>query len=122
MKITWITLRVRDLDASKKFYGELLGMEQSRAFETPDGRQFTFFTDGQGMEVELICGGPCKVKEKGLRNPMVSFGFQTEAYESILAAAQKGGLDVNGPLVLGGHMECFFVEDPDGFQVQVIKA
>ena len=122
MKISWITLRVRDLDASKKFYGELFGMEQSRAFETPDGRQFTFFTDGQGMEVELICGGPCKVKEKGLRNPMGSFGFQTEAYESILAAAQKGGLDVNGPLVLGGHMECFFVEDPDGFQVQVIKA
>ena len=40
----------------------------------------------------------------------------------ILAAAQKGGLDVNGPLVLGGHMECFFIEDPDGFQVQVIKA
>ena len=37
-------------------------------------------------------------------------------------AAKKGGLDVNGPLVLGGHMECFFVEDPDGFQVQVIKA
>ena len=37
MKISWITLRVKNLEASKKFYGELLGMEQSRAFETPDG-------------------------------------------------------------------------------------
>ena len=62
MKISWITLRVKNLEASKKFYGELLGMEQSRAFETPDGRQFAFFTDGNGMEVELIGGGPCKVQ------------------------------------------------------------
>ena len=122
MKISWITLKVKNLEASKKFYGELLGMEQSRAFETLDGRQFAFFTDGNGMEVELIGGGPCKVKEKGLQNPQVSFGFQTDAYESILAAAQKAGLNVNGPTVLGGQLECFFVEDPDGFTVQVIKA
>ena len=122
MKISWMTLNVKNLEASKKFYGELLGLEQSRAFETPDGRQFAFFTDGNGMEVELIGGGPCKVKEKGLANPQVSFGFQTEAYETILETAKKAGLNVNGPTVLGGHMECFFVEDPDGFTVQVIKA
>ena len=122
MKISWMTLKVKNLEASKKFYGELLGLEQSRAFETPDGRQFAFFTDGNGMEVELIGGGPCKVKEKGLANPQVSFGFQTERYEEILTAAQAGGLNVNGPTVLGKGMECFFVEDPDGFTVQVIKA
>lgn len=122
MKISWITLKVKNLEASKKFYGELLGMEQSRAFETPDGRQFAFFTDGNGMEIELIGGGPCKVKGMGLQNPQISFGFQTEAYETILETAKKAGLSVNGPTVLGGNLECFFVEDPDGLSVQVMKA
>ena len=122
MKISWITLKVRNLEASKKFYGELLGLEQSRGFEAPDGRQFAFFTDGNGMELELIGGGPCKVKEGGLRNPQVSFGFQTDHYDEILETAQKGGLEVNGPTLLGGNLEAFFVEDPDGFSVQVMRA
>ena len=121
MKISWITLRVKDLEASKAFYGGLLGMEHSRAFGKPDGPQFAFFTDGNGMEVELMQSAKQPAGDKAYAGVPVSFGFQTDAYEDILAKATEAGLNVRGPMMLGGHLEAFFVEDPDGFSVQVMK-
>ena len=58
MKISWITLRVRDLDASKKFYGELLGMEQSRAFEAPDSSRSS--RTGRGWKWNSSAAAPAR--------------------------------------------------------------
>ena len=126
MNISWVTLRVKNLAASKQFYGALLGMEQSRAFGEPDGPQFVFYTDGNGTEVELIEGME-PVVDLSLKGMPVSLGFKTSAYDEILEKAKAGGMEIRGPvalkgpLVLGGRLECFFLEDPDGFCVQVMR-
>ena len=118
MRINWITLRIVDMEASKKFYGEFLGMETARTFDSPEGMHFAFFQAENGMQVELIEGNRT---EAGGADPNVSLGVAAADYDRLLARARETGILTAGPMLLGGHLECFFVKDPDGNSVQVAR-
>ena len=116
MKFNWITLHVKDMDRSAAFYGDYLGMKLAREFTQPGGRHFKFFEADNGMQVELISGDTQTVSASAL-----SLGVAVPDYDALLAKAREGGFIAGEPVVLGGHLECFFALDPDGVRLQIAR-
>lgn len=118
MKANWMTIHVKDLEVSKAFYVDYLGMELEREF-SPDGeRVIAFLKAGDGFEIELMqhrdpaMAAVCKG---------VSLGITCSNYEELLETAEKRSMITMGPMVVGGHLHCFFVSDPDGVGIQILK-
>ena len=121
-------IRVMDLDKSMDFYTRHLGMRELRRTDFPDGR-FTLAFLGYGEESETT------VIE------LTHNWDQTEPYEhgaafghlaiavpdvyAVCAALQGEGVSVPrqpGPMKFGGgqtHMA--FIEDPDGYRIELIQ-
>jgi lactoylglutathione lyase len=118
MKYCWCTIMVRDLDASLAFYQNVLGLKIGRRFQSPDGADIVFLSDGDSAEVELIRNEKAvKYEGRGL-----SLGFQTPNLADAMAAVKAKGIEiVRGPIKVGGGTEFFYVRDPDGVEIQIVS-
>lgn len=120
-------LRVGDLDRSVKFYTELLGMRELRRRDVPEGKYtLVFLGYGQGnaegqAEIELTYN--YGVEKYDLGN---AFGHLAIGVPDVKAACEKvraGGGKVTrepGPVKFGTTVIAF-VEDPDGYKIELIE-
>ena len=126
MRILHTMIRVGDLDRSIRFYTEVLGMSLLRRHEYPEGR-FTLAFVGYALEseaaaIELTWNWDTKGYDLGT-------GFGHVALEVPDAAAacaeiqRRGGKVVRpaGPMKHGTTIIAF-VEDPDGYRIELIQA
>ena len=125
MRILHTMLRVGDLDRSIAFYTEVLGMKLLRRQDYPDGR-FTLAFVGYGEESEtavLELTHNWDTKSYDLGN---GFGHVAIAVPDAAAACsairQRGGKVVReaGPMKHGTTVIAF-VEDPDGYKIELIQ-
>ena len=119
MVINWITIKVDDYNKSKEFYRGFLGMKLEREFSPNDSMTIAFFEADNGMKIELIYD-----KNLNLEFPLnngISIGICPLNYDELLHKSQEKNLISNGPIVLGDSMECFFINDPNGVGIQIIK-
>lgn len=125
MRILHTMLRVGDLDRSIKFYTEVLGMNVLRRNDYPDGK-FTLAFVGYGSEedgavIELTYNWGVESYELG-----TAFGHIAIAVPDAAAACaeikQRGGKVVReaGPMKHGSTVIAF-VEDPDGYKIELIQ-
>jgi lactoylglutathione lyase len=119
MMINWITLHVRDFEVSKRFYTGFLGLPLTQEFSPRPGMTIAFLGQQGETQLELILdtNHPLPPVVQGA----VSIGITSSRYSELLTEARKTGLLIGEPAIMGGTMECFFVSDPDGTGVQVIK-
>ncbi|NLN96849.1 MAG: VOC family protein [Eubacteriaceae bacterium] len=119
MNIQWVTIMVDDLEKSKEFYGEYLGLTLKDAFSPDETMSIVFYEAENQMQIELI-------KNKNLQEVTnatgVSIGIATDRYDELLENARERKIITVEPQILGGHLECFFVKDPNNVGIQVIKA
>ena len=54
MKASWITIYVKDMEESLKFYTEIIGLEIAHRSSPQEGMDIAFLNAG-GIQVELIC-------------------------------------------------------------------
>ena len=113
-------VRVRDLDASLRFYCELLGLHEVRRKESPQGRFTLVFLAAPGQdgvaEVELTYNWDDE-DYGGARN----FGHLAYEVDDIYATCQRlmdGGVTINRP-PRDGHMA--FVRSPDGISIELLQ-
>jgi lactoylglutathione lyase len=120
-------IRVRDLDRSIAFYTSLLGMQELRRRDVPEGRYTLAFlgygdnSTGQA-EIELTHNwdhtGPYEMG--------TAFGHLAVGVSDVAAAVEKvrqGGGTVTrepGPVKFGTTVIAF-VEDPDGYKIELIQ-
>lgn len=117
ININWVTLRVRDMDRSKLFYGDMLGMIKEKEFNMPE-MTVCFYRTDSNVQIELIEGKNDPDVRKG---EGCSIGIAFDKYDEILETAKRKGVLKGEPVPLGDSLECFFIEDPDGYSIQVIK-
>ena len=119
MMINWITLHVRDMEAAKRFYTDFLGLPLAQEFSPRPGMTIAFFGQAGETQLELIhdANHPLPPVAPGA----VSVGITSSRYTELLAQARETGILSGEPAIMGGHLECFFVSDPDGTGIQVIK-
>ena len=125
MRILHTMLRVGDLDKSLRFYIEVLGMKLLRQKEYPSGR-FTLAFVGYGKEsensvLELTHNWDITHYECGEGYGHIALGVE-DIYATCKAIKQNGGLVTRepGPMKHGSTVIAF-VEDPDGYKVELIE-
>lgn len=125
MRILHTMLRVGDLDRSLKFYTEVLGMRVLRRKDYPDGK-FTLAFVGYADEsetavLELTYNWGVDKYELGTAFGHIAIGV-VDIYKTCDDIKQRGGKIVRepGPMKHGSTVIAF-VEDPDGYRVELIQ-
>ena len=125
MRLLHTMLRVGDLDRSLTFYTEVLGMRLLRRKDYPDGR-FTLAFVGYGDEsstavLELTHNWDTSSYEIGTGYGHIALGVD-DIQATCEAMAAKGGRVVRPPGAMKhGTTVIAFVEDPDGYKVELIQ-
>ena len=120
-------IRVRDLDASLRFYTNLLGMKLLRKRDYPSG-QFTLAFVGYGDETSnTVIELTHNWGQAGPYNLGSAFGHLAlgvpDVYETCerLAAAGVKIPRPAGPTAHGGSVIAF-IEDPDGYRIELVQS
>jgi len=118
-------VRVKDLDESKRFYIDLLGMRLLRQQDFPDGK-FTLAFVGYGPEdrtavIELTHNWDQETPyELGSGYGHVALGVH-DIYGVCAMLEQKGAKLVRPPGPMKhGKTVIAFIEDPDGYKIELI--
>lgn len=126
MRILHTMLRVGDLARSVAFYTEVLGMKLLRQRDYEAGR-FTLAFVGYGTEddtavLELTHNWDTAQYELGTGFGHIAIEVP-DAYAACAAIAARGGKVVReaGPMKHGTTVLAF-VEDPDGYRIELIQA
>ncbi len=125
MRILHTMIRVGDLDRSISFYTEVLGMKLLRRKDYPDGR-FTLAFVGYGEESETAVLELTHNWDTAAYDLGNGFGHVAIAVPDAAAACsairQRGGKVVReaGPMKHGTTVIAF-VEDPDGYRIELIQ-
>lgn len=125
MRILHTMLRVVDLDRAIAFYTEVLGMQLLRRNDYPEG-EFTlafvgYQNENAGAVIELTYNWGVEHYDLG-----DGFGHIAIEVEDAVAACdgirQRGGKVVReaGPMKHGNTVIAF-VEDPDGYRIELIE-
>ena len=124
MRMLHTMLRVRDLEASLRFYREVLGMKLLRKHEFPQGK-FTLAFVGFGDEkdstvLELTHNWETDGYDHGDAYGHIAIGVE-DVYEACERIRELGGNVVRdaGPMK-GGTTVLAFVKDPDGYMVELL--
>ncbi|HLA35143.1 MAG TPA: lactoylglutathione lyase [Rhodocyclaceae bacterium] len=125
MRILHTMLRVGDLDRALAFYIDVLGMHLLRRNDYPEGK-FTLAFVGYADEddssvIELTYNWG--VDRYALGTAFGHIALEVEdAYAACDAIRQRGGNVVReaGPMK-GGSTVIAFVEDPDGYKIELIQ-
>ncbi|MFN3815741.1 VOC family protein [Brevundimonas sp.] len=126
MRYLHTMVRVKDLDASLRFYRDLLGLEEVRRMDNEKGRFTLVFLSApkdktrsaaeRSPELELTYNWDPEVYSGG-RN----FGHLAYKVDDIYAACQRlmdGGVVINRP-PRDGNMA--FVRSPDGISIELLQ-
>jgi lactoylglutathione lyase len=118
-------LRVTNLEKSVDFYTRLMGMQEIRRRDVPDGK-YTLVFVGYGPEeshtaLELTYNYGVDKYEMGTQ-----FGHLAIAFPDVVAtceALRKEGVKITreaGPVKFGTTVIAF-IEDPDGYKIELIQ-
>jgi len=120
-------IRVGDLDRSVGFYTKLLGMKELRRRDVPDGKYtLAFLGYGEGnaegqAEIELTYNYGVEKYEQGTAFGHLAVGVPDA--KAACDAVRAGGGRVTreaGPVKFGSTVIAF-VEDPDGYKIELIE-
>ena len=105
IKLHEIELNTAQPEASKKFYGDLLGLPVN---VDEDGLK-CFGSGWQGLDVDTSVHFPGKT----------SISFLVDDIDAYVALLREKGLEVNEPEESHLGMRAFSLEDPDGHRVEI---
>ncbi|MGB0499188.1 MAG: VOC family protein [Rubricella sp.] len=113
-------VRVRDIEESKRFYCDLLGLEEIRRYENEQGKFTLVFLAPPGQHeaaLELTYNWGSDEEYTGGRN----FGHLAYRVDNIYETCQRlmdAGVTINRP-PRDGHMA--FVRSPDGISIELLQ-
>lgn len=117
MKLNWVTLRVSDLEKSLSFYNKLLNVAVSAKFGD-ENHQIVMLGEADGAKIELISEPHTKIENPGNG---VSIGLEPDNLDTLIGILKDQGHKVSGPVSPNPSIRFFFVQDPDGYTIQLIE-
>lgn len=125
MRILHTMLRVGDLDASIRFYTEVLGMRLLRKNDYPDGKFTLAFVgyedESEGAAIELTYNWDTNKYDLGTGYGHIALEVD-DAYAACEEVKKRGGVVTReaGPMKHGTTVIAF-VADPDGYKIELIQ-
>ena len=127
MNLLHTMLRVGDLQRSIDFYTETIGMELLRTTERPEQKySLAFVAFGGGnrngeAEIELTYNHGVSEYDLGTAYGHIALGVESVAETCERIRAAGGRITREPGPVKGGRTVIAFVEDPDGYKVELIE-
>lgn len=118
MNFCWVTLPIKDLEVSLKFYNGLLGLPI--ASKVVNGHfAMAMLGEKDQPKIELIKSGGGHGEPKG---SSISVGVEVESLDETLEHLKSYDVQViRGPFAPNPHIRFVFVSDPDGYDVQLVE-
>ena len=126
MRLLHTMFRVGNLQRSIDFYSDILGMKLLRQKDYPDGR-FTLAFVGYGSEIDntvIELTHNWDTDHYDLGNSFGHIAVEVDdVYQAVEKIKQQGGKVIRdaGPMNSGTTIIAF-VEDPDGYQIELLNA
>jgi lactoylglutathione lyase len=118
MKFCWVTLNVKDMARSLKFYQEIAGLSIDRRMKPNPDMEIVFLGSGE-TKVELIWNAKAGDIAAGKD---ISLGFEAGSLDGIGQTLKKNGIPVHsGPFQPNPHIRFLYALDPDGNKVQFVE-
>ncbi len=124
-KMAHMMIRVIDLERSIQFYNEALGFEEVRRRDEPDYKfTLVFLGDGSanGYQLELTYNYDQTVPYD-LGNGYGHLAVRVDDLEASWAAHNQKGYQPTQPKGLSGDGKprYYFITDPDGYKIEIIR-
>ncbi len=119
MDFCWVTLHVDDFEESLRFYHELLGLKVLSRFSPGEGVEIAMLGEEDKPKIELLSNRGGGTKNKGAG---VSIGFKVDSLDKAAEYVKQKQIPITkGPFSPSPKTRFFFIEDPDGFEVQLTE-
>jgi len=115
MSFCWVTIHVRDMKESLRFYEEVVGLKVNQKFNAGPDIEIAFLGQGE-TQVELIYNN--KNSDTNF-SENISLGFEVDSLDKIMAFVKEKGINIHsGPFQPNPHIKFFFIMDPNGLKIQ----
>jgi lactoylglutathione lyase len=125
MRILHTMLRVGDLRRSVDFYTGVLGMQLLRTTERPDQQYSLAFVgygdESEGAVLELTYNHGVERYDLGTAYGHVAIEVPDAAAACAAVRAKGGSVTREAGPVKGGSTVIAFVQDPDGYKIELIE-
>jgi len=113
--------RVSDLEATVKFYKEVLGLQETRRHKSPRGSELVFLKAPQSDELIEICFYPSSGAVQ-VQPDLTHLGFEVESLEEFGKHLASLGLKFSdGPTMRPGGGGFAFIDAPEGYEVELLE-
>ncbi len=123
MKFLHTMIRVKDIDASLKFYTEVLDMELDKKKRLDDCWLY-FLNDKEGTcQIELTYNDETPEGGYEIGSGFGHFAFAVESLDDFSAKIENLGYEyLYEPFDLNGKgTKIAFIKDPDGYEIELIE-
>lgn len=118
MKFCWVTINVRDMSESIKFYEEIVGLPVMNQISAGPDTEITFLGSGD-TQVELMHHAG---RQDVTFSRDISIGFEVPSLDDMMTRLKEKGVDIKaGPLAPNPFMKFIFIEDPNGVRIQFVE-
>jgi len=120
-KLLHTRYRVNDLEATVRFYREVLGLEELHRHRSPRGSELVFLKAPQSDEqIELCCfpaSGPVQVQPD-----LTHLAFEVDSLEEFGQHLATLGLKFSdGPTAASSGTVFAFIDAPEGYEIELIE-
>ncbi len=125
MRLLHTMLRVGDMQRSIDFYTKVMGMTLLRTTDRPD-QKYTLAFLGYGSnpehaEIELTFNYGVDHYDLGTAYGHIAIGVQDAAATCATVKASGGNVTREAGPVKGGNTVIAFIQDPDGYKIELIE-
>ena len=123
MKFLHSMIRVKDIDASLKFYTELFEMKLTEKRRLDDCWLYFLTDEGNTCQIELTYNDETPENGYKIGSGFGHFAFGTKSLDEFTAKLNKLGYEyLYEPFDLTGKgSRIAFVKDPDGYEIEIIE-
>jgi lactoylglutathione lyase len=120
-KLLHTRYRLNDLQASVRFYQEVLGLEEIRRHKSPRGSELVFLKTPGSEELIELCffpsSGPVQVQPD-----LTHLAFEVESLEEFGRHLEKHGIKYSdGPHFKENGGGFAFIDAPEGYEIELIQ-
>lgn len=116
----WVTINVKDMEDSLRFYQEIVGLKVNRRFKPMPTTEISFLgSEGTNTEVELIKNDKIVNLQHGKD---ISMGFIVKSLEETIAKLNSKKVEnIEGPFQPGPNVKFIYITDPNGVKIQFVE-